>query len=108
MEVAWPPSLIGAVGLLAEPSCHRRSPFHVQMFGTDAAQVVLFVARALNAWFAVKVIEAWHWTPIVGQPGPSVEKIVIRAGKPDALSTVVISELPLSLMPPPARMYMPS
>ena len=49
MEVACPPSLMGAVGLLAVPSCQSRRPFHVQMFGTEAAQVVLFVARALNA-----------------------------------------------------------
>ena len=42
----------------------------------STSAVVLFVARALNAWFAVNVIEPWHWTPMFGQPGPSVEKIV--------------------------------
>ena len=44
---------------------------------------------ALNAWLAVNVIDPWHWAPMLGHPGPSVEKIVIRAGTPVALSTVV-------------------
>src|ERR671925_475106 len=83
-------------------------PFHAHARGVTSPHVAAFVAFARNACCAVNRIAAWHCAAIDGHPGPSVEKIVIRASTPAAFVTASIDASgPLREMPPPARTYMP-
>src|SRR5688500_10959145 len=100
-ELAWPPSFTVASPLLASASCHSRMPDQGHAWGLTNPLVAAFSALALKLSLAVNVMSSWHCAGMDGQPGPSVEKIMIRASTPVGPATASSDgDPPDSAIPP--------